>query len=421
MKKFTFLFMLFFCAKMAFGQWETVYFPETNSFPNIESVEFIDFNHGFAAGHGLHNGTPGGSMFAYIIRTSDNGNTWDTSYVWTQNSTYSDISFFDLNKIIAVGQMYTGTNRGIITKSDDFGDNWSTTETFVGLNAVYVVNSELAYIAGNQGVIYKTINSGLTWDSINTGNASNLMSIFFVNDTIGFACSSDIIIKTTDGGYNWSATNINAGFLDKVFFPSDSVGYCKTRGGASVSSFEVYKTYDQGYSWNLISTIPSGMLQMSMFFSDKNVGYVVGQFSVFKTIDGGLGWSNEHAEPPGWDDFFDDVSDVYFLNSDTGFIVGAGQFYRTVTGGYHSSVNILEDENFELSYYPNPAKTVLNVRFEKSTSYNLTLFSMDGRMVLNEKSNSEHHVLNIASLDKGVYLLKVSDNNRSRIVKVVIQ
>ncbi len=76
---------------------------------------------------------------------------------------------------------------------------------------------------------------------------------------------------------------------------------------------------------------------------------------------------------------------------------------------------------FNLSVYPNPAKTSLNIRFEKSSSYNLTLFSMDGRIVLNEKSNSEHHVLNIASLDKGIYLLKVADTTKSKLVKVVIQ
>ncbi|MDD4575465.1 MAG: T9SS type A sorting domain-containing protein, partial [Bacteroidales bacterium] len=79
------------------------------------------------------------------------------------------------------------------------------------------------------------------------------------------------------------------------------------------------------------------------------------------------------------------------------------------------------NQDFNLNVYPNPAKTLLNIRFEKFSSYNLTLFSIDGRIVMNEKSNSEHHVLNIASLDKGIYLLKVSDNNRSKIVKVVIQ
>ncbi len=417
MKKFTFLFVLFFCAKMAFGQWETVYFPTIGvQLPNLNAVEFYNFNRGIAVGY------ENDQVIACIIRTSDNGNNWDTSYVWTQNSAYVDVSFFDLNKIIAVGQMYSGTNRGIITQSNDFGDNWTSTETVVKLNAVCVVNSELAYISGSQGMIYKTINAGLSWDSINTGYASDLMSIYFINDTIGFACSSNIIIKTIDGGSNWNATNINAGFLDKVFFSNDSVGYCKTRGGANVGSVEVYKTIDQGGNWNLISSISTGMLHLSMFFPDINTGYIVGQFSVLKTIDGALGWSNEQAESPGWDNFFDDVMDVFFLNKDTGFIVGYGQFYRTVTGGYNPTLAMDDSPNeLNLSVYPNPANTVLNVRFEKSLSYNLTLFSLDGRMVMNEKSNSEHHVLNIASLDKGIYLLKVSDNNRSKIVKVVIQ
>ncbi len=88
-----------------------------------------------------------------------------------------------------------------------------------------------------------------------------------------------------------------------------------------------------------------------------------------------------------------------------------------------SPVLIKHSENytFNIEVNPNPAKTSLNIRFEKSSSYNLTLFSMDGRIVLNEKSNSEHYVLNIASLDKGIYLLKVADAIRSKLVKVVLQ
>lgn len=76
---------------------------------------------------------------------------------------------------------------------------------------------------------------------------------------------------------------------------------------------------------------------------------------------------------------------------------------------------------FNLSVYPNPAKTSLNIRFEESSSYNLTLFSIDGRIVLKEKSNSEHHVLNIASLENGIYLLRVSDADRSKVIKIVKQ
>ncbi len=81
--------------------------------------------------------------------------------------------------------------------------------------------------------------------------------------------------------------------------------------------------------------------------------------------------------------------------------------------------NITEDLN--ILVYPNPARTQLNIRFEKVDSYQISMYSIDGRLVFNEKTNNAQHSINVESLNKGIYLLKISDEKRSKIVKIVIQ
>ena len=85
-----------------------------------------------------------------------------------------------------------------------------------------------------------------------------------------------------------------------------------------------------------------------------------------------------------------------------------------------ASINEIS-EDFNVVVYPNPAKTQLNIRFEKAGFYQLAIYSIDGRLVYNENVVNAQHAINVASLNKGIYLLKISDENRSKIVKVVIQ
>ena len=84
-------------------------------------------------------------------------------------------------------------------------------------------------------------------------------------------------------------------------------------------------------------------------------------------------------------------------------------------------INKEECEFSKISVYPNPAKTQLNIRFEKADSYQISMYSIDGRLVVNEKTTNAQHSINVASLNKGIYLLKISDENKSKMIKVVIQ
>jgi hypothetical protein len=82
----------------------------------------------------------------------------------------------------------------------------------------------------------------------------------------------------------------------------------------------------------------------------------------------------------------------------------------------------LGTEEFEaISYklYPNPVVSVLNVKID-SKLINQTYFILDtlGRSVLNGQLNEVDTAINVAQLSKGIYYIKVADNNSSKFIKL---
>jgi len=383
------------CSNGLFAQWETVYFPDTaNYLPWLNAVKFYNFNKGFTVGEDHNN-------MGCILRTSDNGTSWDTVYTATAAWAFSDVAFSDSATVIAIG-----TN-GAIARTNDFGNTWTTNTTATSLISVCFPSPNIGYIAGHSGTILKTINSGNIWNDLATGISSNLNSIFFVNDSIGFACSADTVFKTTNGGIGWSKQFINIGtdyYIDRIFFPSDSVGYCKTRGCGG-NGMSVFRTIDQGNTWTLQSTFGS-LCTSGMFFTSENIGYYVGQFKVSKTTDGGVTWNNQTANPPGWSDFFDDVQDVFFLNKDTGFVVGNGQFYRISSAGITDHVKDLKQLNSnKISIAPNPATTTLTIEVPEKSEINI--LNMEGQIIKTIYNAGLNSTIDISNLSNGIYIVKV--------------
>ena len=80
-------------------------------------------------------------------------------------------------------------------------------------------------MVGYNGDIFKTSDSGVTWQKLNSGTILHLHSVFFLNEYVGFASSQamgdcldadcdkgSVLLKTTDGGETWA----------KTFFPDYS-------------------------------------------------------------------------------------------------------------------------------------------------------------------------------------------------------
>jgi hypothetical protein len=81
----------------------------------------------------------------------------------------------------------------------------------------------------------------------------------------------------------------------------------------------------------------------------------------------------------------------------------------------------LSTETFDttvLKLYPNPVKSVLNVKVDSNfISQPYSIVDGLGRVVLNGNLNEFDTAINVEQLSKGIYYLKLSDSKASKFVK----
>ncbi len=371
------------------AQWECPYW---FNIPVLEAVRFKDFNNGIAVGN-------------KILRTNDNGTTWDT--VFSDTTMYfEDVAYVDSVTILVVG---SNQSNGIIAKSTDDGNTWNTITISNCLFSLSFPSENVGYAGGKNGILYKTTDKGNSWVPMSVGDPNPFNSVYFVNDTVGFIMADSVVLKTINGGNSWSITVLQPfyGFNNghNISFPSDSIGYLNFQS-------HIYKTTDMGANWSLYgNTSAIDNYVFSLFFVNDTIGYLCGEFLVAKTIDGGLNWTQQSASPPSSYNFMDSEFDVYFLNQDTGFIVGVYTFYRTTIGGI-TGVNNYEAKR-GLSLYPNPLiqSATISFDYKQNEKYLLRIYNMAGQKVMEKTDISSGQIrIDRKDMTNGLYFFQLQNS-----------
>jgi hypothetical protein len=72
-----------------------------------------------------------------------------------------------------------------------------------------------------------------------------------------------------------------------------------------------------------------------------------------------------------------------------------------------------------LKVYPNPATNDLNIDYDKAP-YNVLLFNSVGVLVQSEVAENPSHKINVGHLNKGLFLIRIQDNENNTVTKKVI-
>ena len=362
--------------------WSDISYGDTR---NFLSLYFFDETTGFVGGPF---NTGGGGSSEMLAKTTDGGDTWEV---------FSSFDFDDFNDMEFISEQngWVASADGKVLHTDDGGVNWSSRSAgSEDLLDIHIKNDSTYWAAGEFGSLYSSVDSGETWNLAVDIDTLGLMSfsdhfygVEFLNEDIGFAVgqtysSGDIafVLKTTDGGENWSRVTTNEfeyvvrdieiGQNGDIVLTGGRTDFNETDGNA------IYISEDEGATWNVI-TDSGGPLQWKAvdyvgnqwiavgntgaitlfnpasesldggvvtgldiadiaFFDDNNGILATGgrvQGSLFTTSDGGESWQ-ESLKLEGRKDF----SSVSFANENIAWAVGTDHF----TGGsrwhiYYSS------------------------------------------------------------------------------------
>lgn len=241
---------------------------------------------------------------------------------------YNSVSDFWINKDYSPKVVDDGTNTyrsnpAYLTRSD-----WKTISgpTKNNLNSVFFVNDSIGYACGNDSTIIKSVNGGKRWTTLCTSDTGIILNgIRFLNLSNGVAVGEKgTILITSDGGTNWKKVNADVyeSLFGVYFIRNSSIGFIVGAGGT------ILKTVDGGNSWRRILSPTQNLLYNVTFSSDAD-GFAVGwNGDLLKTSDQGNTWIKSEK--------FSDVyfRDISFANDELGLIVGGGgEIYRTDNGG----------------------------------------------------------------------------------------
>ena len=269
------------------GAWTKIY---DRPAPQIYGIEMADDTVGLAL------------TAAGILRTSDGGKTWTEPYPIAA-FTFGDLAFADGKRAWAVA------GSGVIRRTDDAGLTWQSQQsgTTVHLHRIAAVSRDEAWVTGaGEGF----------------------------SDHGPFVNPPSVLLHTSDGGATWRNEPI-AGygqFVDVAFVGrSGWVVASRCAAGESFDACDIdqrilLRTVDGGRTWEPISKRP-GVVPERMQWLDAKLGFATsfvpsasqrdgsGILALYRTGDGGKHWTRIESAPRS-------VAEIHFASATEGWVSG---------------------------------------------------------------------------------------------------
>ncbi|MBS1493808.1 MAG: T9SS type A sorting domain-containing protein [Bacteroidetes bacterium] len=479
------LYLSLYCSSLH-SQWVTQTVPDSASILN--SINFINTNNGVSTGwdFGATNITSGRALY-----TTNAGANWISGTVPYTCRIIASVKYITPQILYGTGALnlsidkhksgdydfmgrlkpsvsknisYAGNNaKGAFFKSTNGGLNWLQYGT-VPADCSYFTYMD--FINENTGVvladvgpngtnfmnILRTTNGGLTWSPTLTENFNGqIVFIKYASDNVIFAGGfynidtviHNVIFKSTNGGTNWTTQLRDTVYSNAVHFINSQTGF--TAGGESEgpstnsTSGHVYKTTDQGISWNKVLAADTIAFQGINFFGETGVGIAFGNKNfngssyipyAFRTSNFGLTWSvqrlSENDDPLVINSFMLDKYNYYI----SGIGANSGAILHTTNGGSVgvTAITGFTPDKFSLEQnYPNPFNPTTTIKFNVQTKSNIFLkvYDINGKeltTLLNDVKTEGSYEVNFdaSAYPSGIYYYRLISDSYSETRKMIL-
>ena len=216
--------------------------------------------------------------------------------------------------------------------------SWTRVEsgTLAWLRSVFFLNESSGWAVGSGGTFLITSDGGKTWKQIGRITNDTLRDVYFFDERRGWLlCERDryssgklplsYMLKTEDGGATWERFDVNIAGDRLIRFVFSEAGYGMALGEGGA----VWQLQEDGTSW-IRKDLPTRFLILDGQFLAGSNSVLVGGGGTVLISKGKDEWSPSENGPKTKGR----LNSVFLVNESLGWIVGTGgQVFKTVDGG----------------------------------------------------------------------------------------
>jgi photosystem II stability/assembly factor-like uncharacterized protein len=353
---------------------------------------------------------------SFVIRTTNGGTDWFVQY-YQRGLNLDLIDFVNDSTGYLFGYSFN-THASTMLKTTNGGVNWVETQLPFGLGFVdcQFLNKDTGFVCQFSpfGGLWKTTDGGNNWARIsNTTTGNEVQTMFFFNASTGY-CGSGPIYKTTNSGSSWQTSLVgHAEIVYSIFFSDDLNGW------ASFSNMFYGRTTNAGANWSYTKLIPENSATLiDVNFINNNTGWMTNSQYIFKSTDAGVSWGKQTLITTGFYYNFD----ICIIDSQ---LVFTNSMKTTNGGGTFTSIKQISSntaDKFTLyQNYPNPFNPNTTIRFslKENSAFILSIYDIGGKLI--NKYNSNNIVsaglyeiqFDGSNLSSGTYFYKLEVSNKA--------
>jgi photosystem II stability/assembly factor-like uncharacterized protein len=241
---------------------------------SINSVSMLDANIGIAVGS---RSLPSDAT-ALVLTTNDGGRHWNGVSFQDRIGFLVKVQLIDQTTAIAVGEF--------IYRTIDRGSSWTRVSFQFGMSGVSFTDAKTGTAVGSRGIILRSTDGGLNWTPQSSGTTDYLLDVSSLDSNTAIAVGDrGTILRTIDGGATWTfQTSGTTNQLRAVSFADDWTGIAVGSGGT------ILLTKDGGQTWNAQMSGTSADLVGVAHSDNADTVFVAGTGTILRTTDGGASW-----------------------------------------------------------------------------------------------------------------------------------